>query len=202
MKLIAFCGMDGSGKSTQSELLEKYLQRQNIPVKRIHFFSKGGTASSKVEDDSLIRPILIFMRKLPTAGLGGLLKAMVGVVSFTVDAWVTYYQLRRDYPGKVIVADRYFYDHITTFASRYLGGLGWFLRITRLMPLPDLVFVFEVSPEISFQRKGEYSIELLTTFRENYLRLAGLLKCKTYDGTDPIDTIDQDIIQQVRKIYG
>ena len=34
-KLIIMEGLDGSGKSTQTELLEKYLQNENINYKKI-----------------------------------------------------------------------------------------------------------------------------------------------------------------------
>jgi dTMP kinase len=197
MKLIAFCGMDGSGKSTQSKLLEEHLKRQKIPTKRVHLFSEGGTAAARLESGSLARRALLLLRKLPTTGLVGVIKAIIGGVAFTMDAWITYFQFRRDHPNEILVADRYFYDHVATFASRYPNGLRWFLKIARLMPRPDVVFVFLVEPELSFQRKGEYTIELLATFRNNYLLLSKQLECCTYDGADEISSIAQDIIRQV-----
>jgi len=37
MKIIVIEGLDGSGKSTQVDLIKKYLERKNLKVKTIHF---------------------------------------------------------------------------------------------------------------------------------------------------------------------
>jgi thymidylate kinase len=61
--------------------------------------------------------------------------------------------------GRVLILDRYFYDTLVDVSD----GRGWFWvrLLEKITPTPTVAVFLDVTPEDSFDRKGEYSIEYL-----------------------------------------
>src|SRR5437899_2090103 len=74
---------------------------------------------------------------------------------------------------RVLVTDRYFYDTLVDVADE--GGGFWVRVLQRLTPDPDLAVFLEVSPEESYARKGEYSVDYLARRSAAYRRIAPLV---------------------------
>ncbi len=153
-KLIVFDGLDGSGLTTQANLL----------VKKINKFQKKRA----------------FLLKEPTSGLiGGLIRGWLShdwrsspeclQLLFAADRA---YQLEKEITpllrkGKIVVLDRY------VFSSIAFGGIDldkrWLKEINKNFLLPDLTFFLKVSPKICLKRIKENRYEIKLFEKENIL---------------------------------
>jgi len=135
-RLIAVEGIDGSGKSTQLQLLERWLRARGYPV---HFTEWN---SSRLVRTSMRRGK---RRNLLTPSTFSLLHA----VDFA-DRFI-YQILPPLRAGMVVLADRYVY---TAFARDVARGVhaDWVRGVYRFAPRPDLTFFFRVPIDVSLDR--------------------------------------------------
>jgi dTMP kinase len=135
-RLIAVEGVDGSGKSTQVKLLERWLRARGYPV---HFTEWN---SSRLVRNSMRRGK---RRNLLTPSTFSLLHA----VDFA-DRFI-YQILPPLRAGMIVLADRYVY---TAFARDVARGVDpdWVRGVYRFAPRPDLTFFFRVPIDVSLER--------------------------------------------------
>lgn len=135
-RLIVVEGTDGSGKSTQLQLLDRWLRARGYPVR----FTEWN--SSRLVRDSMRRGK---RRNLLTPSTFSLLHA----VDFA-DRFV-YQILPPLRAGMIVLADRYVY---TAFARDVARGVhpDWVRSVYRFAPRPDLTFFFRVPIEVSVER--------------------------------------------------
>ncbi len=149
MKLIVIDGLDGSGKGTQSRLLEKYLNENGIPARRIDFPRYGSKSCALIEG---------YLH----GELGGHpddTGAYAAATFFAIDRyWSFRTEWGEDYKnGKVIIADRYTTANAVHQCSKlpkeewnaYLDWL-WDNEYNKIgIPKPDKIIFLEMKPEIS-----------------------------------------------------
>src|SRR5260221_5339116 len=135
-RLICVEGIDGSGKSTQLILLERWLRSRGYPV---HFTEWN---SSRLVRHSMQRGK---KKNLLTPTTFSLLHA----VDFADR--LTYQIVPPLKAGMIVLADRYVY---TAFARDVARGIhpDWVREVYGFAPRPDLTFYFRVPIEISLQR--------------------------------------------------
>lgn len=135
-RLIAVEGIDGSGKSTQLQLLERWLRARGYPV---HFTEWN---SSRLVRNSMRRGK---KRNLLTPSTFSLLHA----VDFA-DRFI-YQILPPLRAGMIVLADRYVY---TAFARDVARGVhpDWVRGVYRFAPRPDLTFFFRLPIDVSLER--------------------------------------------------
>ena len=135
-RLIAVEGIDGSGKSTQLLLLERWLRTRGYPV---HFTEWN---SSRLVRRSMSRGK---KKNLLTPTTFSLLHA----VDFADR--LTYQILPPLKAGMIVLADRYAY---TAFARDVARGVDpdWVRQVYRFALRPDLTLYFRVPIEISLER--------------------------------------------------
>jgi dTMP kinase len=191
-RLIAVEGIDGSGKSTQVKLLERWLRARGYPV---HFTEWN---SSRLVRNSMRRGK---RRNLLTPSTFSLLHA----VDFA-DRFI-YQILPHLRAGMIVLADRYVY---TAFARDVARGVhpDWVRGVYRFAPRPDLTFFFRIPIDVSLERllagraKLKYyeagmdlglSIDLVESFRlfqgrvlEIYDQLAGEFDLRVIDASHDI----------------
>ena len=113
--------------------------------------------------------------------------------------------------GKTIIADRYF---TTTIAYQCFQGvsLDTALATSKLfdLPIPDLVFYLDITPETSMKRKHKEKDELdrfeedkqfLENLTHSYKQLAKeqiLTKWVIINGEQPLEKVTQDIQYEIR----
>jgi dTMP kinase len=167
---ITFEGGEGCGKSTQSRLLLKRLEQQNIPVVLTH--EPGGTAlgnelrkTLKRKEGSSISPHAeLFLLAASRAQL------VAEVIRPALEE------------GKVVVCDRF--THSTMVYQGYGRGLD-FTAINMVNNMatgnlnPDLIILLDISPEQGLARKqslkDRFELEDLSfhrRVREGYLKMA------------------------------
>ena len=158
-KLIVFEGTDGSGKSTQFELLAKRLEAEQIGFQRLRFPQYEEPSSA------LIRMYL--------GGAFGddpeAVNAYAASTFYAVDRYASYQRVWKDYyqGGGFVVSDRYTTSNAVHQGSKVPEGeraefFRWLydLEYDRMgLPRPNLVVLLDMPVELSEQlmRKREQS---------------------------------------------
>jgi dTMP kinase len=167
---ITFEGGEGCGKSTQSRLLLKKLEQQNIPAVLTH--EPGGTALGDELRKVLKRKRNSFIS--PRAELFLLAASRVQLVAEIIRPALE--------EGKVVVCDRF--THSTMVYQGYGRGLDFTaIKMVNNMATrylnPDLIILLDISPEQGLARKrslsDRFELEDLAfhrRVREGYVKMA------------------------------
>ena len=135
-KLIVVEGIDGSGKSTQLRLLEKWLISRNIPV----FFTEWNSSET-------VKQITKKGKK------SGRLTPITFSLLHSTDFEDRYERniLTLLHAGYIVLADRYVY---TAFARDIVRGCNpnWVKKIYEFAIRPEIVFYFKVPIDIAVDR--------------------------------------------------
>ena len=198
--VITFSGLDGAGKSTLIDWLERELQRRHRPVTVLHMGDHVGVyAGLRAARDSLQRMLRPWGNRdagngddarprwagpPPARGLVGLanrmrqailwskpLRRVVYPVDLLIFLAIRFYVAT--IRGRILVTDRYFYDTLVDVADE--GRWFWVRLLQRFTPAPDLPVFLDVSPEESYARKGEYSVNYLARRSTAYRHIAPLV---------------------------
>lgn len=190
-KLIVFEGTDGSGKSTQFELLTKRLQAQNIDFRTIMFPQYTEPSSA------LIRMYL--------GGEFGAkpsdVNAYVASTFYAVDRYASYRKVWREYylNGGLMLSDRYTTSNAVHQASKEPPEkredfFRWLYELEHKhmeLPVPDIVIYLDVPTELTGEmlRKREQATHTHADIHEqnmDYLRMCrntGLQAANFYNWT-------------------
>ena len=214
-KLIVIEGLDGSGKSTQTELVRKFIEEQGIDLKQIKL------PDYESDSSALVRMYL--------GGAFGTKPTDVGAYAassfYAVDRYANFVtKWKDDYESdKVILADRYATSnaaHQMTKLTRdkwdeYLAWLEDFEYVKIGIPKPALVIFLDMPIEISqklmtSRYKGdeakkdvhEADVAYLKACREAGMYAAeklGWKIIKCFEGDEPrtIEAISNDILKEV-----
>lgn len=196
-RFIAFDGIDGAGKETQSKLLFEYLKKKGVPAERLAY-----PDCSK----PLGRMIHEFLHKkfeLPADSQLLLYTADMLKDRESIERWIG--------EGRIVVADRYF---TSSLAYQVLNGVPEekVLELARVLnlPKPDVTVYLRISPETALKRKEkekskldrfEGNLEFLRNVRERYEHLAkNSVFCKwvVVDGEKSIE----EVFVEVKKVLG
>ena len=163
--LIAFEGLDQSGKETQARQLRARIEQDGRKVR----------AASFPDYDT---PIGIELRR-----------ALAGERDFSPEVMQLLYVANRfEYKprleawlasGEIVVCDRYRASSVAYGESQGLDG-GWLEEIQRVLPVADITVLLDIAPETAVSRKAsgrdryERDLGLLARVRESYRRQAAL----------------------------
>ncbi len=205
-KLIVVEGIDGSGKSTQIDLLVKWLTAQGRTV----YFSEWNSSELVKSTTRLGKKGKMFT---PTSF------SLLQATDFA-DRWENY-MLPMLKAGAVVLADRYAF---TAFARDVARGVdpGWVRNLYSFAPQPDLALYFRVPLEVAIGRilsaraKIKYyeagmdqgfSDDKVESFRifqklimEQYDRMSEEFGLTVIDGTLPIQEQQKQIRMLVRRV--
>jgi dTMP kinase len=161
--LIAFEGLDQSGKQTQAELLRDSLTALGRSVRLLSFPDYGTIIGAEIG------------------------RALRGERDYGADVMQLLYVanryewkgeiVRAKDAGTILVCDRYLASSIAYGEAQGLDG-SWLTDIQKYLPPPDLTLLLDIPPEVSARRKiadrdkYERDLALLGRVRESYLRQA------------------------------
>ena len=195
-KLIAFCGLDGAGKTTQLERLARYLgQRSDVYLTTLptNWFRQDAVVRAYLNQDIEITDILL--SELALFSSADRLRHLRSEL------------LPRLAAGQIILSDRHILSAYASFLAAGFKDLSWLMSINRSVPVPDLTLFLDVAPVLSCQRiikrdgtsrkRQELDQEFLTRMRAAYIEQPWgpdyLPRYVIIDGSSPADIVEQQI---------
>ena len=167
---ITFEGIDGSGKSTQANLLIDRLS--SLKIENLFLREPGGTTISEE-----IRTVLLNNRKDEMSSRTEALLMCASRAQLTKDIIIPEMKA-----GKWIIADR-FADSTLAYQGGGRGiDLDWLIRLNAFATYgiePDLTFYIDIDPEVGFQRRKDLAsdrienagVEFQRDIRKKYLEI-------------------------------
>jgi dTMP kinase len=188
--LVAFEGLDQSGKQTQSELLRDRLVGEGREVQFLSF----PEYDTKIGDE--------------------IAQALAGHRHYAPDVMQLLYVANRYErkpdiakalaEGKVLVCDRYLASSVAYGQAFGLDG-AWLLDVQKYLPAPTVTVLLDIAPATAVTRKSadrdryERDLALQTRVRGHYQELAKTLpNWVVLDGERPKDQIAADVFSAVR----
>ena len=162
--LVAFEGLDQSGKQTQTELLRDYLKSGGRKVRMLSFPDYGTSIGEEIA------------------------RALQGERDYGPDVMQLLYIANRYERkdeilqwldgGLIVICDRY---RASSVAYGEAFGLdpAWLADAQKYLPAPDVTFLLDIAPETSARRKTsdrdkyERDLQMLSRVRDSYVRQAG-----------------------------
>lgn len=184
---IAIEGIDGSGKTTHSKKLVRWLNRHGIK-----------SLYTKEPTDGDIGRMLRKMARERNAD------PRVEALLFAADRLVHLNSFIQPYvkKGYVVVSDRYVYSSLA-YQAVTTGDPDWVKEINKFAFKPDLTILLDVDPKIGLSRvkrrwtKFEEDL-LLERVKQEYLRLAENNGLKIIDASKSIEEVFQKILREVK----
>lgn len=173
--LISFSGVDGSGKTTQVDMLVRLLKKEHKSVKQVktfnYFLFRPFLAVAKKKIDS-VRDSGIKVNKNP------ILKLWFIIAFF--DFWTNYLLKIKPLKKKhtIIISDRFFLDMAVALVTYGYMPEDFFPYFIRLLPKPDKLVILILSPKIAMERSREFRLEYYKKQNKLYSRAAEILNLK------------------------
>jgi len=186
--LIAFEGLDQSGKQTQAELLRDRLRQDGHKSRLISFPDYATSIGEEIA------------------------RALAGEREYGADVMqllyiANRYERKSDLQrwldgGLILVSDRYTASSIA-YGEAFGLDAPWLIEMQKFLPAAALTIFLDVNPEIAAKRKAadrdryERDLALQTRVRESYKRLAAEQNWIVLDGEREKDTIAADVFSAV-----
>jgi dTMP kinase len=191
--LIAFEGLDQSGKQTQAEGVRDEVLSRGRECRLLSFPDYTTPIGSEIG------------------------KALHGEREYGADVMQLLYVAnrheRRDEmtrllaAGVVLVCDRYVASSIAYGEAQGLDA-AWLTEIQKFLPTPDLTVLLDIAPETAVGRKAsgrdkyERDLQLLARVRDSYRRQAAQQGWLRLDGERPREAVAADVITAVSTRLG
>lgn len=181
--LISISGYDGVGKSTQVNLLSKYLNSKGKKV----------IVTEEMFGYFLLKPLIKMLRGATGSPSGGPVSKnesfslKLWFIPAFIDIWIMHILRILPMLNKYdfIIADRYYTDIWANLL--YYGYLpNWAFILVKLLPKPDMAIMFWVKPEIVLNREREFLPTYYKSQAKIYKRLADQVNFHIVDASkDP-----------------
>ena len=183
-KIIAFCGIDGSGKSTQLRLVRDYLsENAKVLVAKINY-----SPLNKMGDNRLF--------DLALKGYSGL-----KIIAYYHDL-----QQKDVFNYDYILCDRHLLCYLAYAYAYDVSHLDMVRKLLFMVDDPDLTFYFDVPVSVamdriskrSFRDKNE-NVDTLTKAKKGYEYTMGIFdNVYRINGTDSIDKEFEMVVDKIR----
>jgi dTMP kinase len=191
--LIAFEGLDQSGKQTQAELLRDYLKAQGRKARLVSFPDYGTSIGEEIA------------------------RALSNERDYDADVMqllyvANRYEKRPDLTrwiegGLILVADRYTASSVA-YGEAFGLDPAWLTDMQRFLPPATLTILLDIAPETAVKRKSvdrdryERDLAMQARVRESYHRQASAQGWIVLDGERARDAITADVVSAVAPRLG
>jgi len=191
--LLAFEGLDQSGKQTQAEGLRDFVVSRGRDCRLLSFPDYETAIGSEIA------------------------KALHGERDYAADTLQLLYVANRYEKrlaieallaaGAIIVCDRYVASSIAYGEAQGLDA-AWLSEIQRFLPAPDLTIVLDIAPETAVRRKStgrdryERDLALLSRVRDSYRRQGRQASWLVLDGERQKSDVSGDVVTAVSPLLG
>jgi dTMP kinase len=193
MPLIAFEGLDQSGKQTQAERLVAALGARGREVHFLSFPDYGTTIGCE------IGRALQGERDYTAEVMQLLYVANRYEFRPAIERWIA--------AGADVICDRYLASSVAYGEAQGLDA-DWLMTIQKHLPQPSLTLLLDIPPEASLQRKErardryERDLALLGRVRASYLRQAAQPNWRRIDGAGDKDRVTTAVFSEVESRLG
>lgn len=188
--LIVIEGIDQSGKSTQTELFCRRLEREGYKTKLLSF------PNYKTRIGKIIRAFLNGKIEYP---------AEVRHILLSANRWETKGEIESyRKKGFTLICNRYYHSNIPYGMANGLDR-RWLEKLDEGLPKPDCVILIDINPKTSLARKGtnrdihERDLKFLSEVRRQYLALAKEQGWITVNGEEKMGNVSNQIWKAVAK---
>jgi len=191
--LIAFEGLDQSGKQTQAELLRDRLKQDGHKSRLVSFPDYATSIGEEIA------------------------RALQGEREYGPDVMqllyvANRYERKTDLQrwldgGLILVCDRYTASSVAYGEAQGLDA-PWLLEIQKFLPPASVTILLDIAPETAAQRKSmdrdryERDLAMLARVRESYHRQAAANGWVRLDGERPKDQVAEDVFTAVTSVIG
>jgi dTMP kinase len=189
--LIAFEGLDQSGKQTQAERLRVEVERRGRACVVLDFPSYETHIGREIR-----------------AGLNGEREYGPDVMQllYVANRYEKKPQIEKLLAGgAIVICDRYLASSVAYGEAQGLDG-AWLREIQRYLPLPDLTILLDIAPESAAGRKTrdrdkyERDLSMLSRVRESYRAQAAADRWLSLDGGRGKDAVAADVLAAVERL--
>jgi dTMP kinase len=191
--LIAFEGLDQSGKQTQAELLRDRLKQDGYKSRLVSFPDYATSIGEEIA------------------------RALQGEREYGPDVMqllyvANRYERKADLQrwldgGLILVCDRYTASSVAYGEAQGLDA-PWLVEIQKFLPPASVTILLDIAPETAAQRKSvdrdryERDLALLGRVRESYHRQADTNRWVRLDGERSKEDVAEDVFAAVRAVIG
>ena len=186
--LVAFEGLDQSGKQTQAERVRDYVTARKRECRLLSFPDYETAIGSEIA------------------------KALHGEREYSADVMQLMYVANRYerraemarwlQEGLVLVSDRYLASSIAYGEAQGLDP-RWLEELQKFLPAPSLTIMLDIAPDTAVQRKAvdrdryERDLAMQAGVRDSYRRQAAADDWLRLDGERPRDAVSADVVTAV-----
>ena len=191
--LIAFEGLDQSGKQTQAEMLRDRLKQDGRKARVVSFPDYGTSIGEEIA------------------------RALAGEREYEPDVMqllyvANRYERKADLKrwlegGLILVCDRYAASSVA-YGEAFGLDPAWLIEMQRFLPRPALTILLDIAPETAAARKSadrdkyERDLAMLGRVRSSYQRQASANQWVVLAGERPKDAIATDVWAAVSPMVG
>jgi len=194
MYTISLSGVDGVGKSSQIQLIKKYLHNKSIKTEIVHLFSHKSTVLLKLQSYSHLSTTIRKIRQLKTHKIGQYINISSRLLNVLLDSYLTNIYIKIYKKNKVLLFDRYFYDVLVMIIYDFPVYENMLLSFSKLIKKPDFAFILTGQPEQLIERKNGLSLTKVKRINYIYKNLAKTLGLEVYNSSQPTNLINKKII--------
>jgi dTMP kinase len=192
-RLIAFEGLDQSGKQTQAERLAAACRDEGFEAELLSFPDYASPIGVEIDH------VLHGGREFPPDVVQLLYIANRYEHRPRIESLLA--------SGAIVICDRYVASSIAYGEAQGLDAV-WLAETQRYLPQPSLTLLLDIASDVSLGRKRaardryERDLALLDRVRASYLRQAASPDWLQIDGGQPRDTVTDHVLAAVRTRLG